>query len=133
MALFMGLQGSDQLSKSRRSSKSDQWFKSYGQFTEGVDFASWWSFSGGGSAINGATPSNFERQQHNCCSFLLSTHQTFPQIQSVFIRKTVLYSGSQTPFAVHCIGKCFVQVTAHFQRDHRPQYHIDCRMLILRD
>ena len=27
-------------------------------FIEGVDFAYWWSFSGGGSAINGATPSS---------------------------------------------------------------------------
>ena len=41
------------------ASKSDQWFKSYGYFTEGVDFSYWWSFSGGGSAINGATPSSF--------------------------------------------------------------------------
>ena len=24
---------------------------SYGHFTEGVDFAYWWSFSGGGSAL----------------------------------------------------------------------------------
>ena len=51
---------SDQvLSKSWRASKSHQWFKSYSHFTEGVDFAYWWSFSGGGSAINGATPSSF--------------------------------------------------------------------------
>ena len=28
---------------------------------EGVDFAYWWSFNGGGSAINGATPSSFLR------------------------------------------------------------------------
>ena len=28
------------------------WFKSYGHFTEGVDFAYLWSFSGGGSAIS---------------------------------------------------------------------------------
>ena len=50
---------SDQnVSKSQRASKSPQWFKSYGHFTEGVDFAYWWSFSGGGSAINRATPSS---------------------------------------------------------------------------
>ena len=48
-----------ELSKSQRALKSNQWFKSYGHFTEGVDFAYWWSFSGGGSAINGATPSSF--------------------------------------------------------------------------
>ena len=36
----------------------NQWFKSYGHFTEGVDFAYWWSFGGGGSAINEATPSS---------------------------------------------------------------------------
>ena len=34
-------------------------FKSYGGFAEWVDFAYWWSFSRGGSAINGATPSSF--------------------------------------------------------------------------
>ena len=34
------------------------WLKRYGHFTEGVDFAYWWSFSGEGSAINGATPSS---------------------------------------------------------------------------
>ena len=27
-------------------------------FAEWMDFAYWWSFSGGGSAINGATPSS---------------------------------------------------------------------------
>ena len=32
------------------------WFKSYGDFSEWVDFAYWWSFSGGGSVINGAYP-----------------------------------------------------------------------------
>ena len=31
------------------------WFKSYGGIAEWVD---WWSFSGGGSCINGATPSS---------------------------------------------------------------------------
>ena len=41
------------------ASKSHHWFKSYGNFAEWVDFAYWWSFSGGGSAINGATPSSF--------------------------------------------------------------------------
>ena len=50
---------SKDLSKSQRASKSDQCFKSYGHFTEGVDFACWCNFSGGGSAINGATPSSF--------------------------------------------------------------------------
>ena len=49
---------SDQeLSKLQRASTSDHWFKNYGNFTEGVDFAYWWSFSGGGSAINGLPPS----------------------------------------------------------------------------
>ena len=45
-------------SKSQRASESDYWFKSYANFAKRVDFAYWWSFSGGGSAINGATPSN---------------------------------------------------------------------------
>ena len=35
------------------------WFKSYGNFFEWMDFAYWWSFIGGGSAINSATPSSF--------------------------------------------------------------------------
>ena len=31
----------------------------YSDFVEWVDFAYWWIFSGGGSAMNGATPSSF--------------------------------------------------------------------------
>ena len=46
-------------SKSRRASKSHYWCRSYGNFAELVDFAYWWSFSGGGSAIKGATLSRF--------------------------------------------------------------------------
>ena len=42
-------------SKFLRASKSHYWFNGYGNFAEWVDFACWWSFSGGGSAINGAT------------------------------------------------------------------------------
>ena len=38
------------------------WSKSYGNFAELMDFAYWWSFSGGWSAINGATPSSFMRK-----------------------------------------------------------------------
>ena len=45
------MSGDHELSKSRRASKSHQWFKSYGHFTEGVDFAYLWTFSGGGSAL----------------------------------------------------------------------------------
>ena len=44
-------------SKSRMASKLHNWFKSNGNFAEWVDRVHWWSFSGGGSAINGATPS----------------------------------------------------------------------------
>ena len=36
----------------------------YGDFAEWADFAYWWSFSGGGSAINGATPSSLMRPTH---------------------------------------------------------------------
>ena len=43
--------------ESKRASKSQYWFKSYGNFAEGGNFAYWWSISGGGSVINGATPS----------------------------------------------------------------------------
>ena len=49
--------------KSRRASELPYWFKIYGKFVEWVDFDScqyWWSFSGGGSAINSATPSSFQ-------------------------------------------------------------------------
>ena len=48
-----------ELLKSRRALESYQWFKRYSYFTEGVNFAYCWSFSGGGSVINGATPSSF--------------------------------------------------------------------------
>ena len=48
-----------ELSKSRRASKSHQWFKSYSHFTEAVDFDYWWSFSGGGSAPAACTAGLF--------------------------------------------------------------------------
>ena len=41
--------------KSRSASKWHYWLKKYGDFAEWVGFASWWSFSSEGSAINGAT------------------------------------------------------------------------------
>ena len=44
-------------SKSLRASKLHYWFKSYGNFAEWIAY--WRSFSGGGSAINGATTSSF--------------------------------------------------------------------------
>ena len=44
--------------KSRRAPKLHYWFKSYGDLAEWVDFAYWWSFTAGGSAINGATSSS---------------------------------------------------------------------------
>ena len=37
-------------SKSWRASKLHNWFKSYGDFAEWLDYAYWWSFSGEGSA-----------------------------------------------------------------------------------
>ena len=46
-------------SKSRRTSKLHYWFKSNSDFAEGVNFAYWQSFSSGGSAIKGTTPSSF--------------------------------------------------------------------------
>ena len=46
-------------SKSQRASNLHYWFKSYSNFAEWLDFAYWWSFSGGVSAIIGATPSSF--------------------------------------------------------------------------
>ena len=50
-------------SKSQRASNLHYWFKSYNNFAEWVDFAYWWSFSGGRSAINGATPTSFRREE----------------------------------------------------------------------
>ena len=46
-------------SKSRRASKLHYWFKNYSDFAEWVEFAYWWSFSVGGSAINWAILSSF--------------------------------------------------------------------------
>ena len=39
---------SKKLSKSGRASKLHHWYKSYGHFSEGVDFAYWWSCIGNG-------------------------------------------------------------------------------------
>ena len=50
-------------SKSRLAFKSLNGFNRYGNFAEWVDFAYWWSFSGGGSAIIGATPSSLKSMQ----------------------------------------------------------------------
>ena len=35
------------VSKSERASKLHYWYKSYGDFSERVDFSNWWSFSDG--------------------------------------------------------------------------------------
>ena len=45
-------QSDEELSKSQRTSKSHQWFKSYEHFTEVVDFAYWWSCIGEGVACS---------------------------------------------------------------------------------
>ena len=45
-------------SKSPRVFILHDWFKSYNDFSERVDFAYWLDFSGGGFAVNGATPSS---------------------------------------------------------------------------
>ena len=52
-------------SKSWRASKSHYWFRSDGNFAELEDFNYWWSFIGGGSAINRATPSSSLRTNNN--------------------------------------------------------------------
>ena len=46
--------------KAWSASKLHNWFNIYANFAEWEDFVYWWSFSGGGSAINRATPSIFE-------------------------------------------------------------------------
>ena len=50
IALIVLVHRDQELSKSRRASKSNQWFKSYSHFTKGMDFADCWSFIRGGSA-----------------------------------------------------------------------------------
>ena len=64
---------SDQdLSKSWRASKSHQWFKSYGPFTEGVDFAYWWSCIGKGLRLQPA--------QQACLIVIHTKKHTFSNI-----------------------------------------------------
>ena len=46
-------------SKSRRASKLHNWFKSYGDFAEGVDFPNWWSFNGKGLLLQPAQQACF--------------------------------------------------------------------------
>ena len=53
------MKGGERSLKISGPSKSHQWFKSYGHFTEGVDYANWWSFSGGGSALQPAQEACF--------------------------------------------------------------------------
>ena len=58
--LYNRLCHSDQeLSKSWRASKSHQWFKSYGHFTEGVDFVYRWSCIGKGLRLQPAQQACF--------------------------------------------------------------------------
>ena len=53
---------SDQeLSKSQRAYKLDQWFKSYSHLTERVDFAYWWSYFGKGLRLQPAQQACFYR------------------------------------------------------------------------
>ena len=42
------------------ASKSHQWFKSYSHFTEGVEFARWWSFIGKGLRLQPAQKGLFK-------------------------------------------------------------------------
>ena len=41
--------------------KLHHWFRSYGDFTEYMDFAYWWSFSGGASTVQGLRLSGLPR------------------------------------------------------------------------
>ena len=43
----------------QRASIMHQWYKSYGHFTEGVDFAYWWSFIGKGLCLQSAQQACF--------------------------------------------------------------------------
>ena len=64
-----------QFSKSRRASKSHYRIKSYSDFAESVDFAYWWSFSDGGSAIKRATPSSLLTYRRETGSSLFDNAQ----------------------------------------------------------
>ena len=52
-------------SKSWRASRLHYWIMSYSNFADWVGFAYWWSFSGGGSATNGATMSSLHVISNN--------------------------------------------------------------------
>ena len=73
-------------------------FKSYSNFVEWVDFAYWWSFSGGGSSINGATPSEYYTEYNNVDCYNRATHLVIvqmedTQIQSRYCHKSVLHKS----------------------------------------
>ena len=51
--------------------KSRYWFKSYGNYAEWVGFVYWWSFSVGGSAINGLPRSCFFFLWIKWCSYFV--------------------------------------------------------------
>ena len=53
------------LSKSRRASKSHQWFKSYSHFTEGVNLAYWWSCIGKGLRLQPAQQACLKTKYEN--------------------------------------------------------------------
>ena len=87
------------VSKSQRASKSHNWFKSYGEFEEWVDFAYRWSFIGGGSAINGANPSSFSKHHPLPCLQRLESAASGIPIQSI-VGALTLKEGDLIRFGV---------------------------------
>ena len=87
------------------------WFKSYGDFGEWMYFAYWWSFIGGGSAINSATPSSLTQHQHimrleqkPMHSMKLARIQNSVRILQQNDRMTCSRSELPVPGAGSCLG-----------------------------
>ena len=104
-----------ELSKSRRASKSHQWFKSYGHFTEGVDFASWWSFIGGGSVPAACAAGLFSYCHPYCCSvkeikYSVSRHGSFKALYNII---NILMS-LKAETSLKLINTCLVPDFSHF-------------------
>ena len=69
----------------------------YGDFAEWVDFDYWWSFSSGGSLINGDSPSEYYTRynniidSYNSATRLVIVQMEETQIQSKYRHKSVLH------------------------------------------
>ena len=76
-------------------------FKSYGDFAEWVDFAYWWSFNDGGSAINEATPSSLIGIQFLRQTFCVHWNLFFHTWMFFIAREVFKNFNQMFPFASH--------------------------------